>query len=404
MRSRTLIFTLVLLAVLCGRAWGAPPYTTNLNLYLDAGNTSAFGTSGSAVTSWPDLSGNGQNAALYSGSTSPLVEQSVFGSHNVVRFGGNSTDGLKGALSNSITGGTLYIALNCTGSNAANGAVISCTTAAGNDQSTGGLGLYVPSGSPTGGPLYTIVGGEPVGYQNSGAMVICLSASNYGGSSTYTGWINGTEVSRYVTSCGTIMADYVLGQRWQSGAASTTLGAKVDIAMVLVYNELSSAANIQAVSLWMMGQCGTTNPGTGGTLNLNGTVLSNAFSFTVNGGTAATATLANPVAWNTGTLVGSCSAGLASFSSTPGGAGPTYYPSSGSIAVGANTYVFIQGFIDFLPKPKETSLTTLLAVDEYHAAASEAAVRPVYRVPVKRQRQIVPWEQAIIVERKRQER
>lgn len=250
-------FALVLL--LAGRCWAVnPPISTAPKLFLDA-STLAL-TDGSAVSSWSDSSGQGNNAGTFSGSHAAVFKTNIIGTFPAVRFGANSNDGLGGSFTSFTSGNaTILLAIaNIQTPNAAFGGGFSGYNSSLTNDYDNASNLVVAAFNNDNRFYTTSVSGSDAltGTVGAGGQVISLKA----GSSVVTAWINGVKMGVLSAAPVPNWTNYVIGQRFVSGARTTADGGRYDLSMLLVYDAALSDADIIAVSRWMMGKLGMYSP------------------------------------------------------------------------------------------------------------------------------------------------
>lgn len=252
----------------------ANPYTTNLELQLDARDITGL-SDGDSVTTWADSSAAGSDATQSNASYKPVYKTNIIGTNPVVRFSGSNARSLYGSFSGSWTGysgATIFMLSQFVEANGASyGGVFNLNYGAGDDafqgvSITGSLvgtyawngsafGTFANSGAASSGPVGGLRAGEPT---LSGIAI--KSGSN--------GYKVISELGAHTTSDSLQILNtptqYTLAQRYVSGAVKTTQGFRMDVALVLVYKEYMSDDNIALVKNWILTEFDLHTQATGG--------------------------------------------------------------------------------------------------------------------------------------------
>ena len=244
----------------------ANPYTTNLELELNAKDISA--TDGDSITTWTDSSAAGNDATQSTSSRRPVYKTSIIGSHPVVRFTTDSTKSLYGSFASSWSGfggatvlmlaqfyeiqpinnGGIFVLHDGADSDTNSADNVLLYTGISNNVvnhfSRSQLNLYY-NGSYAVGGIGTLRPGAPslLGFAMDTSATGVKFISELGG---YT-----TSDSFQYTGTPT---NFVLGNRFQSGSVSAVYGYRADIAMLLIYKEYVSDSNITLVKNWMLSE------------------------------------------------------------------------------------------------------------------------------------------------------
>lgn len=250
------------------------PVTSGLMLQLDARTLS--NTDGSSQSTWTAVTGS--NATVPSGCIAPIYKVNIFGTSPAIRFGGAANTGLSGTIGSSPawgTGGAGWTAIFALANAAASisfAGAFSLGRASQNDQSDTG-GMAIASSGTTG--FYSIDADSKslvdasIAGESALPMPTQPSVFSFGtNGTTHVVGLNGlvTRKASPFTFTPTNPSNYILGQRWQSGAVGTTFGGILDLCLVCIYNLLLSDSDNQKVMQWMETELGMITSSSGGGL------------------------------------------------------------------------------------------------------------------------------------------
>ena len=241
----------------------ANPYTTNLELQLDARDIVGL-SDGDSVETWEDSSAAGNDVTQSTSGRRPVYKTNIIGSNPVVRFSASSTKSLYATFASSWSGfsGVTVFSLcqfietstqdypgflvlhggSGNDYNNANNLLIGGGTS-NNYILQGRNSLYFAHNSTNyDAPFGGMVVGKPslfgLAYRTGSDGLKAIS--EYGAYTTgYTGYYAGTPTS------------LLIGNRYL-GAISTSGGFRFDIALMLIYKEYMSDSNISDVVDWIL--------------------------------------------------------------------------------------------------------------------------------------------------------
>lgn len=242
----------------------ANPYTTNLELQLDARDITGL-TDGDSVTTWTDSSAAGNDVTQATASRRPVYKTSIIGSEPVVRFASDNTKSLYATLASSWSGygGVTVIALaqyieTPTGDNRG---FLAMHSGSGDDFNGSGnfiapMGtsnafnpvgrntvFFVNNNTSYNDPMGCMIKGKPsvFGFAIQTSTTGMKYISEYGAASTAS--------SNQMTGTPTGL---VIGNRYLSGSVSSSEGGRFDLAALLIYKEYMSDSNIADVVDWLL--------------------------------------------------------------------------------------------------------------------------------------------------------
>ena len=240
------------------------PYTTNLELQLDARDITGL-TDGDSVTTWTDSSAAGNDVTQATSSRRPVYKTSIIGSNPVVRFASDNTKSLYASLASSWSGYggvTCFLLGQWYENNGANySGMLSMHAGSGNDFSIAD-GFVLAGGTADGLETYSrssylLVSNStnyyrPVGALRVGQPSLFGFALQQGSNglkliSEYGAYDTGFSIQISGTPTGLVLAN-----RFLSGSVSTTSGGRIDLGAVLIYKEYMSDSNIGDVVDWIL--------------------------------------------------------------------------------------------------------------------------------------------------------
>lgn len=239
------------------------PYTTNLELQLDARDIGGL-SDGDSITTWADSSAAGNDVTQSTSGRRPVYKTNIIGSNPVVRFSGADDKSLYASFASSwsgYSGATVFALLQYNEEMGQDYAgIISTSTTAGTDVTNGFtlrtealdaadrtwgrsvMGLYGNSTAMTG----------PIGVLSRGIPVLIGFSIQQGSNGVKV--IGPLGISSEISSIqvsGT-PDEVVIASRYISGAVNTTRGARMDVGMMLLYKEYMSDSNMADVVDWML--------------------------------------------------------------------------------------------------------------------------------------------------------
>lgn len=256
----------------------ANPYTTNLELQLDARDIVGL-SDGDPVTTWTDGSASGNDVTQATSGRRPVYKTNIIGSNPVVRFASANDKSLYATLASSWSGYSGVTLFMLSKANEAPGAdfpgYFSMYTTANDFNNSDSFAMF-------GG----VLGAASTPTQRQIAVLSCNSAfpSNAVGAVLNEPMLFGFALQKGSNGFKTISqygafatgdsyqipgtpTKMVLGNRAIGGAVSTTAGMRFDVGMVLLYKEYMSDANIDSVAAWIIDEFSlTTGGGSGGGL------------------------------------------------------------------------------------------------------------------------------------------
>jgi len=241
----------------------ANPYTTNLELQLDARDITGL-TDGDSVTTWTDSSAAGNDVTQATSGRRPVYKTNIIGSNPVVRFSGANNKSLYASFASSwsgYSGATVFALLQY---NEASGTdytgIISLSTTAGSDFANGVtlrgeandavdrlwgrsvFGLWANSAQMQG----------LVGALSQGIPVLMGFAIKQGSNGVKIIGPLGISSEIAATQITGTPDEVVIANRYVSGSVNTARGARVDVGMMLLYKEYMSDSNIADVVDWLL--------------------------------------------------------------------------------------------------------------------------------------------------------
>lgn len=239
------------------------PYTTNLELQLDARDIGGL-SDGDPITTWTDSSAAGNDVTQATSGRRPVYKTNIIGTNPVVRFSGADDKSLYASFASSwsgFNGATVFALVQYNeDTNVDYAGLISVSTNAGSDFSDGFtlrgeaadavdrtwgrsvFGVFANSSAMQG----------PVGCLSRVVPVLMGFAIKQGTNAVKV--IGPLGISPEVASVqiSSTPAELVIANRYVSGAVNTGRGARVDIAMMLVYKEYMSDSNMADVVDWIL--------------------------------------------------------------------------------------------------------------------------------------------------------
>lgn len=240
----------------------ANPYTTNLELQLDARDISGL-SDGDPITTWTDSSAAGNDVTQATASYRPVYKTNIIGSNPAVTFTDNAEKSLYASFASSWSGyngitvfalvkfaGYGYadyarlLGLSSTAGTDNNILAFRCEAADSGDRVWGRsvFGIWA-NNQQIEGPVGCLSRGIPV------LMGFSIKQGSYG-LKVFGPLGIGTEVA--VARVLDTPQELVIANGYISGAVSTTRGARVSITMMLLYKEYMSDSNISDVVNWLL--------------------------------------------------------------------------------------------------------------------------------------------------------
>ena len=236
------------------------PYTTNLELQLDARDIAGL-SDGDAVTTWTDSSAAGNDVTQATAGRRPIYKTNIIGTNPAIRYQGNNAASLHCAVASSWSGlnGVTVFALAQWNSIAAwhYPALASVSSSAGAFTQ----GVYILAGeqvySPAGRYCYMAYGDaydtSPLGSLTSGSPSLFGCAVKYATNGIKTFTAMGISSERTTVQVSAVPSEIVVGNLLQStGTPYTDYGFVGDISLLLVYKEYMSDDNIALVKNWIL--------------------------------------------------------------------------------------------------------------------------------------------------------
>lgn len=223
----------------------ALPVTANLELWLDADDSSTITLNGSTVSQWDDKSGNDYHVSQGTASNQPTYTTSVLNSKSVVRFDGND-ELLNGSAT--VVGGstnrTVFIVFNSTAGS------VTYSVTLGDSTSTGqafGISREIAVRVNNGSRVWS------TGAINSTHSIVTIALD---GTSTtdLSAWKNGSSLTASSTSAQTIntAAGIIVGNGTSGGNLTG------DVAEVVVYSSALSTTDRESVESYLSSKWGIT--------------------------------------------------------------------------------------------------------------------------------------------------
>lgn len=232
--------------------WSELPVTANLELWLDANDSSTITLNGSTVSQWDDKSGNNYHVSQGTASNQPTYVTSVLNSKNIVRFDGVN-DIISNASAQPVAGSasrTIFYVFSCN------------STFNGSNQE---YGLYFGLASPANGGVIAISQELAVrvsnGYRvfnqsnDDGSHAIISAVQNGTNVSNYSMWKNGSALSATSTvsralniEAGISVGAHPAISNWLDG----------DIAEVIVYSSALSTSDRESIESYLSDKWGIT--------------------------------------------------------------------------------------------------------------------------------------------------
>ena len=232
--------------------WLDLPVSTNVELWLDANDSSTITLNGSTVSQWDDKSGNNYHISQATASNQPAYVTSVLNSKNIVRFDGVN-DIMSNASAQPVAGSasrTIFYVFSCN------------TTFTGWQYE---YGLYFGLASPVDGGVIAISQELAVrvsnGYRifnqsnDDGSHAIISAVQDGTNVSNYSMWKNGSALSATTTRSralnigpGIHLGAHPVISNWLDG----------DIAEVIVYSSALSTSDRESVESYLSNKWGIT--------------------------------------------------------------------------------------------------------------------------------------------------
>jgi len=232
--------------------WLDLPVSTNVELWLDANDSSTITLNGSTVSQWDDKSGNNYHISQATASNQPTYVTSVLNSKNIVRFDGVN-DIMSNASAQPVAGSasrTIFYVFSCN------------STFNGSNYE---YGLYFGLASPVDGGVIAISQELAVrvsnGYRifnqsnDDGSHAIISAVQDGTNVSNYSMWKNGSALSATTTRSralnigpGIHLGAHPVIANWFDG----------DIAEVIVYSSALSTSDRESVESYLSNKWGIT--------------------------------------------------------------------------------------------------------------------------------------------------
>ena len=224
--------------------WSELPVTANLELWLDANDSSTITLNGSTVSQWDDKSGNDYHVSQGTASNQPTLTSSVLNSKNVLRFDGG--DYLTNASATPVGGSTnrtIFVVFNYTGSDIRYAFMLgpSAGSAGDNFGITQEIAVRVQFGNR--------IWSSSVGSSHSIVSIVLDGTST----TDISAWQNGTSLGVSSTLSNTVNTQSSFGVGGQG--ASMLIG---DVAEVLVYSSALSTSDRESVESYLSNKWGIT--------------------------------------------------------------------------------------------------------------------------------------------------
>lgn len=225
--------------------WLDLPVSTNVELWLDADDSSTITLNGSTVSQWDDKSGNNYHISQATASNQPTYVSSVLNGRNIVRFDGND-ELLNGSAT--VVGGstnrTVFIVFNSTAGSLTYGVFLGDSTS--NGQSFG-ISREIAVRVNNGNRVWS------TGAINSTHSIVTIALD---GTSTtdLSAWKNGSSLTASSTSVQTIntAAGIIVGNGTVGGDLTG------DVAEVIVYSSALSTSDRESVESYLSNKWGIT--------------------------------------------------------------------------------------------------------------------------------------------------
>ena len=232
--------------------WLDLPVSTNVELWLDANDSSTITLNGSTVSQWDDKSGNNYHISQATASNQPAYVTSVLNSKNIVRFDGVN-DIMSNASAQPVAGSasrTIFYVFSCN------------STFNGSNYE---YGLYFGLASPVNGGVIAISQELAVrvsnGYRvfnqsnDDGSHAVISAVQDGTNVSNYSMWKNGSALSATTTRSralnigpGIHLGAHPVIANWFDG----------DIAEVIVYSSALSTSDRESVESYLSNKWGIT--------------------------------------------------------------------------------------------------------------------------------------------------
>ena len=232
--------------------WLDLPVSTNVELWLDANDSSTITLNGSTVSQWDDKSGNNYHISQATASNQPAYVTSVLNSKNIVRFDGVN-DIMSNASAQPVAGSasrTIFYVFSCN------------TTFTGWQYE---YGLYFGLASPVDGGVIAI--SQELAVRVSNGYRIFNQSNDDGSHAVISAVQDGTNVSNYsmwkngnaLSATSTLSKELNIGAGIHVGAhpqISNWLDG--DIAEVIVYSSALSTSDRESVESYLSNKWGIT--------------------------------------------------------------------------------------------------------------------------------------------------
>ena len=240
------------------------PYTTNLELQLDARDITGL-TDGDSVTTWTDSSAAGNDVTQATASRRPVYKTNIIGSNPVVRFSGANDKSLYASFASSWSGfsGVTVFALVQYNErpNVDYQRIIELSTSAGNGNDAVTLRSEAAdaTGRYWGRSIYGVWTNntqmeEPTGALVAGVPVLMGFTVKYGSNGVKVVGPLGISPEYTTTQISETPEEVVIANLYTGGAVGTIRGGRVDIGMILLYKEYMSDSNMADVVDWILSE------------------------------------------------------------------------------------------------------------------------------------------------------
>jgi hypothetical protein len=230
--------------------WSELPVTANLELWLDANDSSTITLNGSTVSQWDDKSGNDYHVSQGTASNQPTLTSSVLNSKNVLRFdGGDWLENLVATPVGGSTNRTIFIVANYTGSS------IDYLFYLGTASNSPSFGSVFGISQET---AVRVSNGNRIWATSVGSDHMILTISLDGTNITdVSAWQNGTALT-ISSTLGTQTIN--TSSRFYVGGPTATVGNLLegDIAEVIVYSSALSTSDRESVESYLSNKWGIT--------------------------------------------------------------------------------------------------------------------------------------------------
>lgn len=228
--------------------WSELPVTANLELWLDANDSSTITLNGSTVSQWDDKSGNDYHVSQGTASNQPTLTSNVLNSKNILRFdGGDWLENLVATPVGGSTNRTIFIVFNYTGSSIDYPLYLGTASASPSNGTVFGVSQEIAARVANGSRVFN----DSVSSSHSIVSLILDGTTT----SDLSAWKNATSLGVSSTSNQTINT----GSRFYVGGAST-VGSWLagDIAEIIIYSSALSTSDRESVESYLSDKWGIT--------------------------------------------------------------------------------------------------------------------------------------------------